>query len=164
MLARLMRLTQRALPGQPCPLPRKPLRRCAAGWARRLYKAELDLASGLRISGKPCDCLSEKHSLMLEAAAEEMMSYESNPVYGQIIDWLKLHQAEFPPQEIAKRPPEHYQRYVPEIRKFRKAVMGTEALSALASSATPADLEKAKALAARLASDEVERKWPTREK
>ena len=58
--------------------------------ARELYKAELDLAAGLLIAGKPCDCLDVKHSLEIEATAEEMISQEpDNPVYREIVQWLK---------------------------------------------------------------------------
>ena len=146
---------------QPSTLPttEQTIRQLRRRLGKELYKAELDLAAGLRFDSLPCDCLDQKHSLMLEGAAEEMMSYEQNPVYGQIIDWLRLHQNEFPPEEIAKRSPEHYQAMAPEIRNFRKRVMGTEALSAMRSPAVPITLEEAKAVAARVAAERVEKQW-----
>ncbi|GAH65736.1 unnamed protein product, partial [marine sediment metagenome] len=62
--------------------------------AKELYRAELDLSNKLRIAGKPCDCLSEKHALMLEAAAEELIAQEpNNPVYLEIIGWIKQNQS-----------------------------------------------------------------------
>ena len=87
---------------------------------------ELDLQAGGRIAGKPCDCLSRKHNLGLEATAEELMSYGSSPVYGKVVAWLRAHEAEFEPGEIARRPPEHYQGLAAEVRAFRKEVLGTE--------------------------------------
>jgi hypothetical protein len=100
---------------------------------KELYRMELDLMGGGRIAGKPCDCLSKKHTLGLEATAEELMSYEKNPVYGDIISWLKDHAQEFEPAEIGKRQPDYYFGLVPEIRNFRKKVMGTDNLVAIIS-------------------------------
>jgi len=91
---------------------------------KELYRMEMDLASGARIAGKPCDCLDAKHTLELEGTAEELMSYGYDPVYGEIIAWLRGHQAEFRPEEITRRPPQHYRGLAPEVRGFRKGVMG----------------------------------------
>jgi len=102
---------------------------------------EMDLQGGGRIAGKPCDCLSHKHNLGLEATAEELMSYEGNPVYGKVVAWLEAHEAEFEPGEIAGRPPEHYQGLVAEVRALRKEVLRTEKLGALLS---PGEREKVK--------------------
>lgn len=107
---------------------------------KELYRVELDLQGGGRIGGKPCDCLSRaKHSAGIEATAEELMSYEVNPLYGKVIQWVNDHAPVFEPAEIANHPPEFYQAMAPEIRAFRKAVMGTEKLSAMIS---PQDREK----------------------
>ena len=94
--------------------------------AKELYRMEMDLQTGARFAGKPCDCLGKKHNLGVEATAEELMSYESNPVYGKCVAWLRKHEAEFEPGEIARRPPEHYRALAPEVRAFRKEVLGTE--------------------------------------
>lgn len=110
--------------------------------AKELYRVELDLQAGARISGKPCDCLSRaKHLGGIESTAEELMSYEKNPIYGQIVEWFNNHAAEFEPAEIAKRPPEYYQGLTPEIRNFRKLVMGTESLASLLSAEDRAKVE-----------------------
>lgn len=101
--------------------------------AKELYRMELDLQGGGRIAGRPCDCLSQKHHLGIEATAEELMSYEVNPLYSRIINWMRDHQAEFEPEEIAKQPPAHYQGLAPEVRRFRKEMMGTESISAMLS-------------------------------
>ncbi len=99
---------------------------------KELYRIELDLQRGARIAGKPCDCLTRaKHLGGVEAAAEELMSYENNPIYGKTVDWFKQHEPEFVPQEIANHPKEYYQGLVPEVRAFRKAVVGTESVAAL---------------------------------
>lgn len=103
---------------------------------KELYQMEWDLKGGARIAGKPCDCLGSKHNLGLEAVAEELMSYERNPVYSEILNWLKSHQAKFPVEVIAQTEPDYYRGLAPEVRDFRKRVMGTEKLSALRASAT----------------------------
>lgn len=100
--------------------------------ARELYQVDLDLKAGARIAGLPCDCLTKgKHLGGLEAAAEELMSYEVNPVYGQIIEWVNRHAPEFEPSEIVKKEPAYFQSMAPEVRAFRKAVLGTEELSTM---------------------------------
>ncbi len=102
--------------------------------AKELYRVELDLQGGARIAKKPCDCLSRaKHTGGIEATAEELMSYENNPIYGQLIQWLNDHEAVFEPSEIAKHPPSFYQAMTPEVRMFRKQVMGTESLESMLS-------------------------------
>ena len=99
---------------------------------KELYRVEMDLQGGARIAGLPCDCLSRsKHLGGIEATAEELMSYERNPVYGQVIEWFNQHEPEFEPAEIAKRPPEYYQGLAPEVRGLRKQVTGTEDVMAL---------------------------------
>jgi len=93
---------------------------------KELYRMELDLLGGGRIAGKSCDCLSRKHHLGLEATAEELIPMDGNLAYGQIMSWLDSHKEEFEPEEIEKRPPEHYQAMAKEVRRFRKDIMGTE--------------------------------------
>ena len=129
--------------GPPQPIPARPEKRIelpttaetVAELRRRLgkelYRMELDLASGGRIAGKPCDCLGAKHLLGLEATAEELMAMDPNPVHKAIIAWLRGHQEEFDPAGIAERPAEYYQGLIPDVRRFRKEVMGTERLVAL---------------------------------
>ena len=102
--------------------------------AKELYRMELDLTGGGRIAGRPCDCLGQKHHLGLEATVEELIPMDSNPTYSHIISWLNTHGSEFEPEEVAKRPPEYYRGLAPEVRRFRKEVMGTEATSAMLSS------------------------------
>lgn len=128
--------------------------------AKELYRLELDLQGGGRIANKPCDCLSVKHHLGIEATAEELMSYEKNPVYSEVISWLNEHESEFEPEEIGRRPPEHYQGLAPEARRFRKEIMGTERLNAILAPNLVA-LEEAKRLAAQEAAKEIERQWPS---
>jgi len=126
--------------------------------AKELYRMELDLQSGARIAGRPCDCLDAKHRFGLEATAEELMSYEANPIYGEIIAWLNRHEVEFEPGEIAKHPPEYYHKLAPEVRRFRKEVMGTEVAS------EELTLDEAKKLAAQEAEKEVEKLWQSQGK
>lgn len=102
---------------------------------KELYRVELDLQGGLRIAGRPCDCASKKHNLGIESTAEELMSYDKNPIYGEVIKWYNAHVPEFEPAEIVKHPPAYYQQLTPEVRRFRKEVMGTEKLGVLLSEA-----------------------------
>ncbi len=98
---------------------------------KELYRLELDLQNGGRIAGKVCDCLSKKHAFGLEATSEELMSYDTRPVYGQVISWIKKREPVFQPEEIAKHEPDYYRAMIPEVRALRKEVMGTEHVAAL---------------------------------
>ncbi len=109
---------------------------------KELYRLELDLMGGGRIAGKPCDCLSAKHQLGLEATAEELLAFDQRPVYGQVMTWLVRHSKEFEPANIPSHPPEYYQGLIPEVRAFRKEVMGTEKLAALLTDEEKAELVK----------------------
>lgn len=93
---------------------------------KELYKLELDLQGGLRIAGKPCDCATKKHNFGIEATAEELMSYEHNPAYGEVIAWYQQHLPEFYPEEIVHHDQEYYRAMTPTLREFRKRIMGTE--------------------------------------
>jgi len=134
--------------------------------ARELYKAELDLAGGLKIAGKPCTCLSAKHTLMLEAAAEELIAEDpGNTVYSDIIQWVRDNQPKVTVEAIQSGKYEgEYPRMASQFRDFRKRVMGTVAFSAIEESAPPITLEEAKKIAAQEAEREVERKWESQEK
>ena len=52
-----------------------PLTRHLAG---ELYGVELRLADGLRVAGKPCDCLDNGRNLNLEATARKLTSLDPN--------------------------------------------------------------------------------------
>jgi hypothetical protein len=101
--------------------------------AKELYRIEMDLAGGGRIDNVVCDCLAKKHHLGIEATAEELMSYDTDPIYGQVIKWMNDHLPVFEPAEIEKRPPSFYQAMAPEVRMFRKQVMGTESIESMLS-------------------------------
>ncbi len=77
------------------------------------------------------NCLADKHHFGVEATAEEIMSYEHKPVYGQIIGWYKSHVPDFQPTEIMKHDPEYYRGLIPQVRAYRKDVMGTEKVTSL---------------------------------
>jgi hypothetical protein len=134
--------------------------------ARELYRAELDLAGGLRIAGKPCDCLDNKHILGLEATAEELISQEpSNPVYTEIMQWTKENSPKVTIEAISGgRYAAEYPRMASHFKDFRKRVLGTAAFSAMGESPQTITLEEAKKLAADEAEKEVERQWHSVEK
>ena len=100
---------------------------------KELYKAELDLSNKLRIAGKPCDCLESKHTLLLEAAAEELIAQEpDNPVYFEIIAWIKQNQPKVTIEAInTGKYDEAYPRMAAEFKRFRKRIMGTTVLTAM---------------------------------
>ena len=99
--------------------------------ARELYKAELDLAGGLKIAGKPCTCLEAKHTLLLEAAAEELIAEDpSNPVYLEIIQWVKDNGHKVTVEAIQSgKFKKEYPVMASQFKDLRKRVMGTAAIS-----------------------------------
>jgi hypothetical protein len=142
--------------------------------AKELYRAELDLAGGLHIAGKPCDCLDNKHTLGIEAAAEELVSADpSNHVYLDIIQWINENHSKLTVEAIRSRNyAGQYPMMASEFKDFRKRVMGTIALSAPVApvpSVTevpqqPITLDEAKKLAASEAEQEIEKQWNLAEK
>jgi hypothetical protein len=134
--------------------------------AKELYKAELDLAGGLKIAGKSCDCLSNKHTLLLEAAAEELISQDpSNPVYLEIIQWVKDNGHKVTVEAIQSgKYKEEYRVMASQFKDLRKRVMGTAAPSDMKEPPQAITLEEAKELAAEEATKEVEKRWDSQEK
>ena len=131
---------------------------------KELYRAELDLAAGLLIAGKPCDCLSNKHTLELEAASEELISQDpGNPVYKEIIAWIGDNFSKVSVEAIHSGAyASEYPRMANEFKGFRKRVMGTVATGE--GTTASITLEQAKKLAADEAAKEVERAWHAQEK
>jgi hypothetical protein len=129
--------------------------------AKELYRAELDLAGGLRISGKPCDCLDSKHSLGLEATAEELISSEpDNPVYQEILVWLQDNRPKLTIEAISSGQHDNeYPQMAAQFRGFRKRIMGTTALTAMIEPKARVNLEEAKKMAAEEATRRVEETW-----
>jgi hypothetical protein len=128
---------------------------------RELYKAELDLAAGLLIAGKPCSCLESKHTLRLEAAAEELIAEEpANTVYLEVIQWIKDNGHKVSVPAIASRKyASEYPRMASEFKDFRKRVMGTVAVSDIQKPPKSLTLDQAKKIAAAEAAREVEKRW-----
>jgi len=129
--------------------------------AKELYRAELDLAAGMKIAGKPCDCLSNKHTLMLESAAEELISQDPGNagVYQEIIDWIPRNARKVTPEAIQSgKYTSEYPTMANEFKAFRKRVMGSAAEQADNPTGV-LTLEQAKKMAAEEAAKEVERAW-----
>ncbi len=126
---------------------------------KELYRAELDLSNKLRIAGKPCDCLESKHTLLLEAAAEELIAQEpDNPVYLEIIDWIKQNQSKVTIEAISTgQYDDEYPRMAAEFKGFRKRIMGTTVLTAMVEPKEQITPEDAKRLAAEEEGREVEK-------
>jgi hypothetical protein len=131
---------------------------------RELYRAELDLAGGLKIAGKPCDCLSNKHTLMIEAAAEELISQDpGNAVYQEIIGWIPRNQHKVTPEAITGgKYAAEYPHMANEFKVFRKRVMGS--VGALEIPTGKITLDQAKKLAAAEAEKAVEKQWNSQSK
>lgn len=126
-----------AAPTAVTPTTQETVRELKRRLAKEIYRAEADLLEGLRIAGKPCRCLDEKHNLGIEAMTEELQGMDINPVYGRIVSWFRQHQQEFVPEEIAKRPPEYYKTLAPEVRAFRKELLGTPSWAPITQAANP---------------------------
>lgn len=92
-----------------------------------------DDESYLTPHGAAHNCASSKHSLGVEATAEELMAYDKSNLPSQVIQWYHNHLPQFDPQEIVNHPPEYYHQLVPEVRQFRKQLMGTESLASMLS-------------------------------
>lgn len=84
--------------------------------------------------GAAHNCASSKHSLGVEATAEELMAYDKSTLPSQVIQWYHDHLPQFDPAEIVNHPPEYYHQMVPEVRTFRKQLMGTESIVSILSS------------------------------
>lgn len=143
--------------------------------ARELYRAELDLAGGLKIAGKACDCLEYKHSVGLEAAAEELVSQDpGNPVYKEILHWTNDNLPKVTVEAIQSgKFDKEYPQMAAKFKEFRKRVVGTDATPQPGSSfktvpiqtaTSTLTLEEAQEIAARKAREEVRIKWVSVEK
>lgn len=101
--------------------------------AKEAYKVEIDLANGLLIAGKPCDCLSDKHSLLFEALVEEAIPLDPrNPIYRKLMDWINaaLPKSTFEAIRSGRYNAE-YPLMASEMRDFRKGLVGTTSLTAM---------------------------------
>jgi hypothetical protein len=131
---------------------------------RELYKAELDLAAGLKIAGKPCTCLESKHTLELEAGAEELVPEDpGNPVYTEIVSWISHNQHKVTPEAIASgKYAAEYPQMAAQFRDFRKRVMGTVGSTVpegKKKASREMTLEEAQRIAAEQAAAEVAKRW-----
>jgi hypothetical protein len=147
---------------QPLPTKEETVAELKRRLTKELYKAELDLANGLRIAGKPCTCLDPrtKHTLMLEAAAEELISEEpDNPVYRDIIRWIGENQHKLTVEAIASgKYDQEYPQMAAQFRDFRKRVAGSLDVKATMPF-KGITLEEAQKLAAEEAKKEVALRW-----
>lgn len=127
--------------------------------SKELYRAELDLVAGLMIAGKSCDCLSEKHTLGLEAAAEELISQDpGNPVYQEIIDWIPRNRHKVSVEAIRSgKYASEYPHMANEFKVFRKRILGS--VGTEEPTGDNLTLEQAQRMAAEEAAKEVERAW-----
>ncbi len=95
---------------------------------QEIYKAELDLAQGLVIASKPCQCLEAKHTWMIEAVAKELIPEDpNNTVYPDIIQWIKTNQPKVITEAIQSgKYKQEYPQMSAQFRGFRKRIMSDE--------------------------------------
>ncbi len=100
---------------------------------KHLGALEGHYADRMRIFGKPCDCGSSKHLLMLEQFSEETIPMVDNPsIYEEIIQWVR--EVEPKSTDAAAKSGKYDDEYPilsGQARAFRKRVLGTTALSAM---------------------------------
>lgn len=110
---------------------------------KELYRAELDLSNKLRIANRPCDCLESKHTLGLEATAEELIAQEpGNPVYTEILQWIKNNHPKVTIEAIVSgQYDDEYPQMAAEFKGFRKRIMGTASLAAMIAPKEPVTQE-----------------------
>jgi hypothetical protein len=109
--------------------------------------------------GSVHNCLTNKHTLMLEAISEELISQDpGNPVYQDIIGWIGTNRSKVSIEGIhSGKYAAEYPHMSNEFKNFRKRVMGTVGTGEGAGPSIT--LEQAKKLAAEEAAKEVERQW-----
>ena len=134
--------------------------------AKECYKTELDLANGLLINGKPCDCLNDKHALFFESICEELTPLDpQDPIYREILDWVKAALPKATPEAIMSgRYAAEYPLMASQMRDFRKRLTGSTSRLAMIEPKKQISLEEAKKLAAEEATREVEKRWHSQEK
>jgi len=127
------KVTQEAVPARDLPTSEETTFELRRRLSKELYRAQLDLANKLRIAGKPCDCLESKHTLGLEATAEELIPLEpDNSVYPEILDWIKQNRPKVTIEAISSGQYDNeYPKMSAEFRDFRKKIMGTTSLTAM---------------------------------
>ncbi len=102
--------------------------------AKELYRFQLDLAAGCKIAGKPCDCCEKHPDLGLEAICEELIPMEpTNPIYQEIPKWYQGNAHKLTAEASASGKYDgEYPMMAAEMRNFRKRLLGTESLTAMA--------------------------------
>lgn len=119
-----------------------PLTRHLAG---ELYGVELRLADGLRVAGKPCDCLDNGRNLNLEATARKLTSLDpNNRVYREILDWIQRNRSILSTESVRTGQYDHeYPQMACQIADFRKRIMGTASLAFIRELTQPALVKEA---------------------
>lgn len=128
---------------------------------KELLLLEKHLQQGCRIppvTGDPCDCCSPKHTITIEALALETYGITGDPVYQEIAQWANSIEAKTTIREIESGR-HNYGEDAVKAREYRKKILGTEALGALIAPREEITLEEAKAEAARIAAEEIEKAW-----
>ncbi len=96
---------------------------------KEIAKAEIDLTNKLKIPSKDgkmlaCSCLDQKHNLVIEGAAEELIPKEpKNTVYQEVIDWFKANQPIMTARASASgQYDEKYLAMAGELGEFRRRI------------------------------------------
>lgn len=95
--------------------------------AKSLTLLEAHLRQGGIIAGKPCDCIN-KHSMEVEALADETSSITGELFYTDLANWAKGQSHKGTPEAVSSgKYKVEYLDLAGEARAWRKKIMGTEA-------------------------------------
>jgi hypothetical protein len=94
---------------------------------KEIAKAENDLTNKLKIPGRDgkalaCQCLENKHNMVIEGISEELIPKEpNNAVYRDIIEWFEKHEPMMTYQASASgKYDEDYIKYAGDLGEFRR--------------------------------------------
>ncbi len=115
--------------------------------AKEMYRFQLDLASGCKIAGKPCDCCDKHPLLGIESLVEELVPMDpSNGIYSECTQWIKANAEKLTVEASASGAYDKEYPYMAAAwRGFRKNLLGTESLIAMTAPEGQTSLEEAKA-------------------
>lgn len=115
-------------PSQDLPTTAETIQTLQERLGTELIEFQEDLLDACKIAGKPCDCCASKHPPHLVAMARELMPMDpANPVYQEIINWVKENRDKLTLEASASGQYDQWyvQEAAPKMREFRKQVMGT---------------------------------------
>jgi len=129
--------------------------------SKQLLAMESHYSQRMKIRGVPCDCGSSKHLLFLEQLSQETIPMVNDPsIYEEIIAWVRENEPKST-EEAARsgKYDDEYPVLSGQARDFRKNLMGSLSLAPMIEPQDQITLEEAKAEAAKVAAEEIEKAW-----